>query len=519
MSTLRTLAVATLTLCATAAATAQTSLHLLWGNADGDRFGAAVSAAGDVNHDGYDDVVVGSPFHDTAGNDAGRAQVFSGFDGAVLWTFDGESNRDWLGYSVCGGFDIDQDGYDDLIIGEPRADSGATGAGSVLVYSGMDASLLHRWDGEDFGDELGYAVDCAGDVNADGYPDVVAGMPFDNDNSIDSGAARVYSGLDGSLLHELFGNPTRDWFGIAVSGAGDVDDDGYDDVLVGATQGFNSAGTGYARVFSGRDGSVLHSFLGDQLDDRFGISVAAAGNVDGDRFPDLVVGAALSDQNGSNSGMVRVFSGLDGRVIYEFTGDQAGDQLGWVADGRDLNGDARAELLLGANQGLGTGYIRVYSGRTGQELLTFVGSCCLHQSLGTALAFAGDVNGDGLQDLLLGDPTHVSSGATRGSARVLRGEDLWLTAQPSQVTAGETLTLTTREGLPGQPTLLLVSSINGQPQSQLIPPVALFDASSQRTVSGTVPAHLGTLAVDFQALALGPGGFLISSTIAEVLFQ
>jgi len=142
-----------------------------------------VSGAGDVNGDGFADLIVGS----SIGN---MAQVFSGVDGSVLYTFDGDSNFDWLGF----------------------------------------------------------AVSDAGDVNDDGVADLIIGVVLDDNNGTDSGSARVLSGSDGSVLYSFDGDSPSDFFGHSVSGLGDINGDGVDDFIVGASNGGANNG-GYARVF------------------------------------------------------------------------------------------------------------------------------------------------------------------------------------------------------------------------------------------------------------------------------
>ena len=137
------------------------------------------------------------------------------------------------------------------------------------------------------------------------------GAHFDDDNGADSGSARVFSGLDGSILYTFYGDSAGDAFGGSVAGAGDVNQDGYPDLIAGAQwDDDNGISSGSARVFSGADGAVLYTFYGDSAHDCFGVSVAGAGDVNKDGYADLIVGAHLDDDNGSNSGSARVISGL-----------------------------------------------------------------------------------------------------------------------------------------------------------------------------------------------------------------
>ena len=163
---------------------------------------------------------------------------------------------------------------------------------------------LYTFNGDAAGDMLGFPVAGAGDVNKDGYLDFVVGAPqlF----SPGPGSARVLSGADGAILYTFYGDSVGDTFGGSVAGAGDVNKDGYADVIVGAPNN----GTGFARVLSGADGTILYTFYGDSVGDTFGQSVVGAGDVNKDGYADIIVGAYGDDDNGAESGSARVFSGL-----------------------------------------------------------------------------------------------------------------------------------------------------------------------------------------------------------------
>ena len=349
-------------------ARAQTTLYTFNGDSVGDFFGVSVSGAGDVNGDGFADLIVGAAQDDNNGADAGSARVLSGLNGSVLYTFNGDSPFDFFGVSVSGAGDVDGDGYADLIVGARGDDNNGERSGSARVFSGLDGSILYTFDGDSAADTFGASVSGAGDVNGDGFADLIVGAAQDDNNGFSSGSARVFSGLDGSILFTFDGDSAIDLFGISVSGAGDVDGDGFADLIVGARRDDNNGdSSGSARVFSGADGSVLYTFNGDSPFDFFGGSVSGAGDVDGDGFADLIVGAHLDDNNGTDSGSARVFSGFDGSVLYTFDGDSAFDQFGVSVSGAgDVNADGFADLIVGAFQddhnGTDSGSARVISG-------------------------------------------------------------------------------------------------------------------------------------------------------------
>jgi len=201
--------------------------------------------------------------------------------------------------------------------------------------------------GDSTSDLFGWSVSGAGDVNGDGFSDLIVGARDDDFGGVDSGSARVLSGVDGSILYNFYGDSSYDRFGWSVSGAGDVNADGFDDFIVGARNNRSGASRGSARVFSGIDGSILYNFVGDSPDDLFGESVSGAGDVNGDGFADFIVGAWRDDNNGSRSGSARVFSGIDGSVLYNFDGESANELFGYSVSGAgDVNGDGFADLMF-----------------------------------------------------------------------------------------------------------------------------------------------------------------------------
>jgi hypothetical protein len=288
--------------------------------------------------------------------------------------------------------------------------------------------------------EFGSALAGVGDVNSDGTPDLLVGAPNqDVSGNFDQGQAFVLSGADGSRLLTL-DNPTPQefaYFGNAVAGAGDVNGDGTPDLLVGASGQVVSDNfdQGQAFVLSGADGSHLLT-LDDptpQAGAGFGTTVAVAGDVNGDGVPDLLVGAP-SQQVGGNrdQGQAFVLSGADGSHLLTLDDPTPHALAGFgyaVAGAGDVNGDGTPDLLVGASGNVGgnvgQGQAFVLSGANGSHLLTLddptpqVGA-----GFGTTVAVAGDVNGDGVPDLLVGAPSQqVGGNRDQGQAFVLSGAD------------------------------------------------------------------------------------------------
>ncbi|MEM8601899.1 MAG: integrin alpha, partial [Bacteroidota bacterium] len=428
------------------AQTLPASLELASPNEEADGvFGDSVSGAGDVNNDGFADVIVGA-FNEDPGaspTDAGRAYVYSGVDGTVLYTltspneeFDGV-----FGNSVSGAGDVNNDGFADVIVGALFENPGAspTAAGRAYVFSGADGGLLYTLasPNEEDGGVFGVSVSGAGDVNGDGFADVIVGADGESPGASpqDAGRAYVFSGADGTVLYTLASPNEEEFgeFGRSVSGAGDVNNDDFADIVVGAPQespGASPERAGRTYVFSGADGTVLYTLVSpnEEFFGIFGDSVSGAGDVNGDGFADVVVGARSEDPGASpnSAGRAYVFSGLDGSVLYTLASpnEEASGAFGISVSGAgDVNGDGFADAVVGAADDpgaspSGAGRAYVFSGADGSVLYTLASPN--EESLGGfgfSVSGAGDVNGDGFADLIVGaeneDPGVSPSSAGR----------------------------------------------------------------------------------------------------------
>ena len=275
-------------------------VYIFTGEAAEDKFGWSVASAGDVNNDGFDDLIVGAFGYDVTV----RAYVFSGQTGDTIYVFTGLANGDDLSVSVASAGDVDNDGFDDLVVGAFGFDHfGGGGAGRAYVFSGRTGDTIYVFTGEAVGDGLGISVASAGDVDNDGFDDLIVGAYHNDAGGSAAGRAYVFSGKTGDTIYVFTGEAAGDWFGESVASAGDVNNDGFDDLIVGAR--LNDAGgsaAGRAYVFSGQTGDTIYVFTGEAAGNFFGGSVASAGDVNGNGYDDLIVGAYLA-------GRAYVFSG------------------------------------------------------------------------------------------------------------------------------------------------------------------------------------------------------------------
>ena len=459
----------------------------LTGTGANDYSGISVSSAGDVNGDGYGDLIIGASGADSGGDRSGETYLVYGgatgtdlvldrstLDGTNGFTLTGTGANDYSGISVSSAGDVNGDGYDDLIIGAWGADSGGDRAGETyVVYGGatgidlvLDRSTLDGTNGFiltgiDAGDRSGISVSSAGDVNGDGYEDLIIGAYVATPNGdryagetyVVYGGARspgtegvlALSVLDGANGFTLTGSDADDRSGFSVSSAGDVNGDGYDDLIIGAYRadpgGKSNAGETYV-VYGGATGTDLvldrstldgtngFTLTGSAAGDRSGTSVSSAGDLNGDGYDDLIIGADRADPNGEASGETYVVYGgarapgtggvldlspltLNGTNGFTLTGIDPSDNSGRsVSSAGDVNGDGYDDLIIGANQAdpngnrdAGETYL-VYGGATGTE------STAPITAQGTAAAdnFTGKAGEDRFTDIAADDVVRGGAG-------------------------------------------------------------------------------------------------------------
>ncbi|HEX8258554.1 MAG TPA: hypothetical protein VF589_13060, partial [Allosphingosinicella sp.] len=408
---------------------------VIQGDQSADLAGSDVALAGDVNKDGFDDIIVSAPFGDSGGEDAGEVYVVFGKAGgfgtvdlssltaAQGFAINGDGLNDYAGQSVAGAGDLNGDGFADIVIGAAKNDDGGDGAGAAYVIFGkasgfatVDLGALAAGEGftitgDEIQDRAGHSVSSAGDVNGDGIDDLIVGAPGSDDGGASAGQAYVIYGKS--------------------AGLGNVD--------LGA--------------LTPADGFAL---IGDADGDDAGWSVASAGDVNGDGVGDIIMSAYYGNDGGGKSGESYVIFGKPGghdtidlsalssgdgfKIVgsgYSYTGPTPYTKVYFGADrvsgGSDINGDGFDDLLVGSPRSTeyGDGTVSVIFGKAGGFGTIHLGQLSYNQGIhvyggqdgGFDMSAAGDVNGDGFDDFIVGAPGADDGGIDAGNAYVIYGRE------------------------------------------------------------------------------------------------
>lgn len=425
------------------------SAQIYEGDRAGDRLGFAVAAAGDVNVDGYLDALVGVPGAVGPAGAAGAVRVYFGGPGGLAASpglvLTGEVSGDEFGFAVSAAGDVDDDGIDDFLVGAPGHDGAGVSAGRVYLFLGgapPGTTAARTWDGDVAGARFGAAVAGGFNFNGDAFSDFAAGAPERNDLSagLRAGEVRIFLGAATAgavgVGHTFVGSQANVQLGYSLDSAGDVNSDGRDDVVAGGPQRLD-LNPGLARIYFGTVSGPPAQLLltGEVGQDRFGWSVSGAGDINLDGFHDVVVGAPGHDSQGVDKGAVYLYYGglvTDAVADWKAVGAVGGDSLGVAVDGGfDLNGDARSDIAAGAPgadmPAAGAGEVRMYYGASNPNVngdrveapSPPVSSFEAGDGFGSAVRFAGSVDDDPRSELLVGAPRgDGAAGAAAGYVNV-----------------------------------------------------------------------------------------------------
>jgi hypothetical protein len=494
-------------------ATAQHLIEKWRGELTFDEFGESVAMLGDIDADGICDVAVGS-WHPIP-TEEGAVYVYSGASRTLIRRIDGAQAYELLGYSLAALNDIDGDGVPDLAIGAPWwFEPGGWDGGRVCVYSGATGSLVWYQPAQGPQCAFGGSIANVGDIDGDSVDDFVAGAPnFDTLAHIYAGAAYVFSGKTGAILYTWIGDEDSLSLGVSTSFVGDADADGLPDILVGASA-LADKGRGAAFLYSGTTGALLQEWRGTIDQAQFGGALAPMGDLNGDGCADLAIGCVGVSTD------VWIYSGKDGSLIDTIhSGGKVQDAFGrTLSNAGDLDGDGFPELLVGAPQdsslfNLG-GSVYVFNGRTRRQLYKFEAEGA-NGLFGNAVAGGQDIDGDSIPDFLVGNYA-----APKGRAYLFAGNDLFLQADPPDPAPLTTLTLSTRAGVTGSLALMTLEELDGVPMFQFLQ-LTTLDTNGEWILSAKVPSGLTGHQVALRTYAQKDPtrGGVISTELAYVNFQ
>jgi hypothetical protein len=343
------------------------------------------------------------------------------FAQSKIFHLPGAASGDAFGASAGRAGDVDGDGHCDLAIASTK---GAGGVGYVTVISGLVGTPIRTLTGTVAGADFGASVVGLGDVDGDGKGELAIGAPLASLNGAGSGRVDVFSGANGTKLYSVDGALPGDHFGFALACANDLDGDGAADFAVGGVDADpQGSSSGSVRIVSGKTGAKLYSVDGATANELFGFALASIGDQDADGKFDFAIGAPCA-AGVRKPGSVRLVSGANGATIVTLVGWKNFDGFGSaVADAGDVDGDGLDDVIVGAPQTQPNlrGYLQVWTA-AGTNLLWDIAGDSNGDGFGSSVASAGDPDTNGLADFAAGAPFDDDNGNDCGAVRVLSGQ-------------------------------------------------------------------------------------------------
>jgi len=444
------------------------------GEVAGDWAGWFTSIAGDLNGDGYEDLLVSAPFWDQGATTKGKVYVMFGKGSG--WSMIGDlgmADASYIGLplndygkTLAGVGDVNGDGFDDILIGAKGNDEVGTNAGKVYLLYGkqtgwatsgasIETTNNGSFRGNKTDDMAGVWLAGAGDVNGDGYHDFLIAAARNDDAGSNAGTTYLFFGMPGGFSDntsvrdadfKIYGEAVDDNSGMRLDGVGDVNGDGYDDIVIGAAHnddGGSNAGKSYLILGKADDwGKSMNlrnadaSFIGEGPGEFSATSIAGAGDLNGDSLDDFIIGATKNDGNGTAQGKVYVIFGKVSpwkkdvnltKADASYIGEADNGELGSNIKGAgDIDGDGYDDLALGAVKfgsyrgqtyiilGKRTGWPQMYNMSTVDA--SFRGNAADHWA-GLCFGAGGDVNRDGTDDLIIG--AHKEGNGQKGKVYII----------------------------------------------------------------------------------------------------